>query len=99
MCLHNYLRTCDIQCPSDDGPYITSSFIDSEAYDGSVNQGQWREEVHTFNAMTDVTACHYRNNTNHAKLVRELYQSYFMTEQGCIPWQTEVVTRGCNPEI
>ncbi|XP_067133228.1 uncharacterized protein [Centruroides vittatus] len=99
VCLHNYLRTCDIRCLSQEEAYCPSNYVDSEGFNGVINPGQWRKETETNEAMTDTTTCYFKNSGSDAKKVRELYQDFFMSEQGQLPWQTEVVTRGSTPEL
>ncbi|XP_023210036.1 uncharacterized protein LOC111612972 [Centruroides sculpturatus] len=99
VCLHNYLRTCDIRCLSQESAYCTSNYVDSEGFNGEIKPGQWRYETETNEAMTDITTCYFKNSGSDAKKVRELFQDFFMSEQGRLPWQNEVVTRGSTPEL
>ncbi|XP_067123837.1 uncharacterized protein [Centruroides vittatus] len=55
VCLHNYLRICDIRRLSQEGAYCTSNYVDSKGFNGVINPGQWRNETETNEVMTDMT--------------------------------------------
>ena len=82
-CLHNYLRL------TKNPQYLPSGFVDSEDSTGNTVPGNWRTEVQGGNgAFKPANIGRTFNRTSLcAKETREMFQKYFNSEEGSLPWQ------------
>ena len=79
--LHNFLRR------EGRAHYIGPGSVDQEMADGSVVQGDWRQDVLE---LDSVERDRQRNPTHYAKKVRNRLSDYFLTEEGEVPWQYDL---------
>ena len=85
VCLHNYLRL------TDNAMYCPQGFVDCEDSSGRLQQGEWRNivagDVGAFRTMETPRG---RPQID-AALTRQALTSYFLTDQGSLPWQWQHV--------
>ena len=85
VCLHNYLRL------TDNAMYCPQGFVDCEDSSGRLQQGEWRNivagDVGAFRTMETPRG---RPQID-AALIRQALTSYFITDQGSLPWQWQHV--------
>lgn len=81
VCLHNYLRL------TDNAMYCPVGFVDSEDSSGEIREGEWRTIVAADQGAFQHIETPRGRPQNDATLVRESLTSYFLTDQGSLPWQ------------
>eukprot|EP00794_Sanderia_malayensis_P016398 gene16398-18035_t len=82
-CLHNYLRL------TNNPQYLPSGFVDSEDSTGNILPGDGRSEVHGGSgAFKPANIGRAFNRTSFgAKETRKMFQEYFDSDEGSVPWQ------------
>ncbi|KAF6212926.1 hypothetical protein GE061_009099 [Apolygus lucorum] len=81
--LHNWLRTRDID--SRNAVYIPTGFADWEDANGTLHEGQWRQEPQT-DGLVSLVRNSTTNASNLAKTIREHQALYFLSN-GEVEWQ------------
>ena len=79
--LHNFLRK-----GSSRNIYSPPSYADSPQNDGSILDGTWRVEPVAQN-MLPLQPCNAKNSSLSAKVVRDIFADYFISDVGSVPWQ------------
>ena len=79
--LHNYLRDHAKQ------DYTPNFAMDREMPDGQVVPGQWRQEAPLDGLMRNPT----KNAKTYAKDVRNSLANYFVSQEGALPWQNDII--------
>lgn len=65
--------------------------------DGNLINGEWRNGVANGCGLQDLDGKFSSHNFGlAAERARELFMKYFLTEEGGIPWQIDVVRRGMH---
>ena len=55
---------------------------------GQIHEGDWRmDEDNDVRGLRSVQPSHARNFTQEANNVRNRFNNYFMSTQGCVQWQ------------
>ncbi len=85
VCSHYYLISSE-----GDGANPPNSMVDREAEDGEVVPGQWRELLRG-KAVQDVGQLGSNAYTRFAKSVRDQFKSYFVSPDGQVAWQENIV--------
>lgn len=93
ICLHNYLKITDLNesssslyCPAGYGDYIDLK--------GELQDGQWRSEITSNAAFSELEYLGRRNSKQTAIKIRDMFCDYFSSEYGELPWQYRIVNRG-----
>ena len=94
ICLHNYLRQ------TNGATYCPSGFIDSEEASGQIRPGEWRaivSEDGTNGALRSLPLPRGARYSAVANEARETMREYFISDQGSVPKQWDVVrSRGAT---
>ncbi|XP_064487707.1 uncharacterized protein LOC135399901 [Ornithodoros turicata] len=81
VCLHNFLMSDSVYCPSDYGDTVCGE---------ALQEGSWRQVIRE-------TVSHNRSTCNRsapaAMALRDDIATYFMSTEGSLPWQLKVVRR------
>ncbi|XP_065068543.1 putative nuclease HARBI1 [Rhopilema esculentum] len=87
VCLQNYLMQ------TDNAFYAPKGFVDAEDNSGNLIPGTWRSLVEKDqSALKPVKRAGSNNYTINAKLIRETFKNYFISEPGSVSWQLQNVT-------
>ncbi|XP_011870670.1 PREDICTED: uncharacterized protein LOC105563580 [Vollenhovia emeryi] len=81
ICIHNWLRKQDL----DKNEYISADMIDCDGPNSFI-PGNWRKEMDSSHALTDLGNCGSNNSSRAAINIRNEFCDYFNGE-GAIPWQ------------
>lgn len=82
----------------EDRQYCPPSFADREMEDGTVVDGQWRDEARQSGGLRPFPATTTHNYTRNASDIREAFTRYFTTPEGEVDWQYAYVRRGTVPD-
>ena len=88
LCLHNYLRK------TKNAYYSPSGFIDSEDSSGSIQVGEWRNQL-----QGETISCHNITSVRGSRpkeectKMRDSLKDYLNTEKGSLPWQLAYIRR------
>ena len=88
--LHNFLACADV---SSGGRYIPDGYSDAES-GGSVTPGEWRRVVAGDPNLSQTPQISRSRATRAAMGVRNDLMEFFLTPEGAVPWQNEIVSRG-----
>ncbi|XP_067141988.1 uncharacterized protein [Centruroides vittatus] len=91
VCLHNFVMTKESKVNSDMKYYCPLHFIDKEAADGTIIEGQWRKEIGSGPSLPQ-RPCQQHNYSLCARDIREQFATYFQ-ENNILPWQLNYVNR------
>ena len=85
--LHNFLMYSD-----DEGRdrYVPSGCVDEEVARG-MGLWSWRDEGDSC-GLRDTSLIGSTNYSREAKIVRDTFRDYFISEQGSLPWQFDMIT-------
>lgn len=91
VALHNYLKATDATDHA--APrYIPEHYVDYESELGEIVEGNWRKNVdHTY-ALLPLDE--YPDPKRASYSIRRKFANYFTTDNGAVPWQRDVITRG-----
>lgn len=89
VALHNYLIMTDFRQPMQH-KYAPKKFVDYEAFDGSMVDGEWRIISNSNTSSTMIRNSTSNNYSTRASTVRENFKEFFLSEAGRIPWQDNV---------
>ena len=98
ICLHNWLRNfdCTDDSSSSDHDYNPPGFADTELPDGSVQDGQWRQEES--GGLQPVKRTGSNMYSADAAGVRQKFTEYFSSPEGSVQWQLPHVLKGIIDE-
>ena len=90
--LHNFLACADV---SSGGRYIPDGYSDAES-GGSVQPGEWCRVVAGDSNLGPVNPSQMSRSrsTRAAMGVRNDLTLFFLTPEGAVPWQNDIVSRG-----
>ena len=93
VAMHNYL----IKDRFSDGAsrYCPARFIDQEVHNRR-RDGLWRTVVQADTGLQAVGRVGSNNYSGCAKLVRDNFRDYFVSPDGAVPWQTEMISLQCS---
>lgn len=93
ICLHNFLMMREdrenkrkIYCPT--------TYIDYENDDGSVIPGMWRDAMDS--NFDDIGRLGWNSATRKAVAQRDALADWMITEEGQIPWQSQMIAHRVN---
>ena len=93
--LHNYLMHGH-EFDSTKKFYCPPTFIDQETPSG-MRQGDWRYEIRDYQGLAPLNRQLGSNNySRNAKQLRELFNDFFNSPAGQVPWQFDMVTSTVN---
>lgn len=88
VALHNFL--IGNRSPGEVHSYCPPNLIDHESPTG-FRPGEWRQESRE--GMVPIGRTSSNNYSNDAKIVRDDFRKYFISQEGSVSWQVEAVTR------
>jgi hypothetical protein len=80
--LHNFVLKCEASSAQQLRRYLQPD-------DGIYRNGVWRND----GALRPIGVHRLGNISNEAHLVRDTYADYFMSEEGRVPWQLNIIGR------
>lgn len=86
-CLHNFLKVKDTS-------YCPASYQGYEI-DGQWVDGQWRSET-SGNQLLPVGRVSSNNQSREAREIRDAFADFFVSDEGSVPWQTQVISEHLN---
>ena len=96
IALHNFLLAGD-GAKQPTARYLPPQFADSVDEEGELCPGQWRRITEGDGNFQNVGRLGANVSSFRASARREQFSDYFLTEQGMVPWQDNVVHRGEHP--
>lgn len=94
VALHNMLTLTDA-ATSPASKYIPPNFADGTTAMGEQMPGEWRRLVSGDNNLVAAGRMSTARASRAAVAVRNDLKSFFLTQQGLVPWQDSVIRRGC----
>nr|XP_055051398.1 putative nuclease HARBI1 [Misgurnus anguillicaudatus] len=94
VALHNMLTLTDA-ATSAASRYIPPQFADGTTASGEHMPGEWRTIVSGDCSMVDAGRLSSARASRAAIAVRNDLMSFFLTQQGLVPWQDAVIKKGC----
>lgn len=96
ICLHNFLKSIEIQLPTSEQMYCPANFADMENADGSVTLGKWRELTsNSFQRMGRMGS----NYANRSMIELRDELANYLEEKGAVSWQLAYITRGSTAQF
>lgn len=94
VALHNYLACTDVaNAPA--ARYIPANFTDSTTVSGELQRGEWRKQVEGDSNLLDPGRLSGARASWAAHITRKGFCEFFQTPQGLVPWQEDIIRRGC----
>ena len=90
IALHNYLASTDFK-NTPQTRYIPPNAVDRENSSGVVSSGDWRGESSNMRTINRVSS---NMASRQAVEIRDNFNEYFLSDQGKVPWQENVIRRG-----
>lgn len=91
--LHNFLQSDEETLPESERQYCPTGLVDQEKQNGEILPGAWRQGTD----LRSVRRVGSNNYTRKAQSNRDLLCDYFNSPAGSIPFQIEMVMKGCVP--
>lgn len=94
--LHNFLQNGEHDLPPEDRKYCPTGYVDYYDENGELHEGSWRLEGNNLNSVRRLGA---NNATNRAKSNRDKLADFFVSKEGWVSWQDNIINLGCLPPI
>lgn len=85
--LHNYLMA---EKSFSNNAYCPQDFVDLE-HNGNIREGAWCQENNCNSGFQDVRSMGSNNYSMAAKVIRDNFRDYFISNAGAVPWQNDMV--------
>ena len=85
--LHNYLMA---EKSFSNNAYCPPDFVDLE-HNGTIREGAWRQENNCNSGFQDARSMGSNNYSVTAKVTRDNFRDYFISNAGAVPWQNDMV--------
>ena len=96
VALHNYLMN-GRKFEADRFMYCPIGFVDADSSNGNMRNGLLRQEIQGYEGLAPMRRQLGSNNyTREAKSTREMFQDFFNSPHGQVPWQYQMVTSTQN---
>ncbi|KAJ8967937.1 hypothetical protein NQ317_000816 [Molorchus minor] len=93
--LHNFIKKSEIDIPEAERKYCTAGLMDHLDENGILEAGTWHNLPCN---LPSVGRLGSNNPSRSLQAKRNILAEYFISQEGCVPWQWEYVLRGLLPD-
>ena len=90
-CLHNFLKVGESHMSPARRTYCPNQYVDSEDRLGQITLGQWRNTADQSTGMTPIARTGANCYTQTASQLRDNFADYFISLDGKVPWQENIL--------
>ncbi|XP_023311315.1 protein ALP1-like [Anoplophora glabripennis] len=93
--IHNFIQRGEMDIPASESKYCGMGRRDYIDENGVLHAGTWNNVPCNLRSVGRLSS---NNASQCSKEARNMLQEYFLSKEGCLPWQWEYVSRGSLPE-